>query len=212
MIYSRFQIFGEQSADAYVGVFQAILYTLEDRLEEEWETLSSVVNLKNIMAEKLSTSDYTALWLVQNHIIKVNKIHLDQMEADMQSLNRYRDKLITFIFEFYNEIFKRKSNESYIHALAGLFRGDEQEAIEQRAARDPDVENLEAADQHDIDNEVFEQNLVAEQEPLEQVLEEAVEQRAGNHQEVLATTRPRRQRRPPERLNIFTTKGRTYKN
>ena len=96
--------------------------------------------------------------------------------------------------------------------MAGLFRGDEQEAIEQRAARDLDVENLEAADQHDIDNEVFEQNLVAEQEPLERVLEEAVQQRAANHQAVLPTTRPRRQRRPPDRLNILTTKGRTYKN
>ena len=199
MIYSRFQIFGEQGADAYVGVIQAILYKLEDRLNEEWETLSSVVNLKNIMAEKLSTSDYTALWLVQNHIIKVNKIHLDQMEADMQSLNLCRDKLMTFIFEFYNEIFRRKSNESYINALAGLFRSDEQQAIEQQALEDLELEMQPAA---------------AEQEAEVQVadVEVAVEEDNEEQQQVEANTRPRRQRRPPNRLNIYSTKGATYSN
>ena len=208
MIYSRFKIFGEQSADAYVGVLQSILYKLEDRLEEEWDILSSVVNIKNIMTEKISNSDYTALWLVYNHIVKVNKLDLNRLQEDMQCLNQYRDKLMTFIFEFYNEIFRRKSNESYINSLAVLFRGDEQQAFEQQAVQfmeDQPAEN-DLADGQEIDDQDVVVQVHAEEVQVEvQVPEQNIAAPA-----VEANIRPRRQRKPPNRLNICSTKTKTY--
>ena len=195
LIYDRFKIFGEGSSDAYFSVFQSILYKLEDRLEDEWDILNSVVNLRNIMTEKISTPDYTALWLVEKHIIKVNNLDLSQLETEMKSLNNYRDKLMTFSFELYNEIFRRKQNEAYINAVANLFRGDEQQAIEDQAAVDLALDRIAAAD-------IAIEGAVE----LPVVAEEAV----VNHQALEAPSRPRRHRRPPDRLNIASTKGVTY--
>jgi len=205
LIYNRFQIFGETSADAYVSAFRSILHKLEDRLEDEWVIFNSLVNLRNIMAEKISTSDYTALWLVEKHIIKDNNLDLSQLETEMQSLNNYRDKLLTFIFGFNNEIFRRQQNELYINAVANLFRGDEQQAIEDQAAADLAVDRIAAVD-------IPIEGAANQEAVVQAVVEQEAEEAVVNFQPIIESSRPRRQRRPPDRLNIASTKGCTYQN
>ena len=205
LIYHRFKIFGDSSADAYADAFQSILNKLEDRLEDEWDILNSVVNLRNVMKEKISTADYTALWLVEKHIIKVNKLDLSQLQTEMKSLNYHRDKLMTFIIQFTNEIFRRKRNEEYINAVANLFRGDEQQAIEDQAAAELAVDRLVAGD-------LAIEDAVVHAADVDVAVEQESEEAVVNRQPLIENNRPRRQRRPPDRLNIASTKGTTYQN
>lgn len=131
--------------------------------------MTDLVNIRKVMTGAISTSDYTVLFLVCNHMAahgKIERVNLKDLRNELERLVSHRSK-----FAIYRQRLKWDHNLS-------------DERIQRPIRRQESLWIMERTRPPNPINPVFHDT----------------------------NSRPRRQRRAPNRLNIATTRGRSYQN